>query len=346
MNIRKNYNDRDERILTAALKAVARTAGLQGKIVQMETDADAAGYRADAIVDLNFEHRKYHYTVEVKTIDRAMRIDLVKNLFREHTGTWLLAAPHITAEMAEYCRAQGVQFIDTTGNAYLKAEGLYIFITGNKRDIAELPVNNDRATTATGMRVVFALLCKPQLLNAPYREIAAAAGVALGTVGWVFYALQNRGQLLIDERKNRQFTDIRRVIEEWTQNYPVRLKPRLAPRRFRAPAANWWENFQPAKYEAFFGGEVAGYLLTKYRNPGETIIYANGDPAPIIIENRLKADPAGDVEIVEKFWDFDLETNEPGLVPPLLAYADLMAARDPRDRDVARIIYERFMTNA
>jgi len=252
----------------------------------------------------------------------------------------------VTAEIAEHCRTLGIQFIDTAGNAYLKAEGLYVFVTGQKRKLTDMPAAKNRATTATGMRVVFALLCKPELLNAPYRDIAAAAGVALGTVGWVFYALQNRGHLLIDKRKGRQFVDVRRVIEEWVMNYPVRLKPRLAARRFHAPAADWWKKARFEKGAALFGGEAAGDILTKYREPGEVLIYAEGDPARIILDNRLKAAPDGEVEILEKFWNFDLEIKEGKVVPPLLVYADLMATQDTRNHEVAKLVYERYITNA
>ncbi len=338
------YNNLGERVLDAALKAVAKTAGLEGKIEGIYTIAH--DYGTDAIVAFVFEHRAYRYAVEIKAVDRIDRLDLVRFKYKSGLEGKLLATPYITAELAEHCRARGIQFIDTAGNAYLKAEGMHIYITGHKRNLNKMPAAKDRATTATGMRVVFALLCKPELLNAPYRDIAAAAGVALGTVGWVFFALQNRGHLLIDKRKKRQFVDIRRVIEEWAQNYPVRLKPKLAAQRFHAPAPDWWKNAQLEKHAALFGGEVAGDILTKHRAPGEVLIYTDGDPARIIIDNHLKAAPDGEVEILEKFWRFEPGTKENRIVPPLLVYADLMATQDTRNHEVAKLIYERYLTNA
>lgn len=332
-------------MLDAAMEALARTAGLRGK----KNRAHVAGERNrvwDAVVIFTHEQKDHRYAVEIKTIDRIAGLGLVKAQMEKCALPWLLAAPYITAEMAEQCRVMGIQFIDTAGNAYLKTKGLYIFITGQRRALKDVPAAKDRATTATGMRVVFALLCKPELLNAPYRDIAAAAGVALGTVGWVFFALQNRGHLLVDKRKKRQFTDIRRVIEEWALNYPVRLKPKLAAQRFHAPRADWWKNARLEKHAALFGGEVAGDILTNYRAPGEVLIYAAGDPARLIIDNQLKADPDGDVEILEKFWHFDPETKGPRVVPPLLVYADLMATQDTRNHEVAKHVYERYIANA
>ncbi|MCX5791884.1 MAG: type IV toxin-antitoxin system AbiEi family antitoxin [Elusimicrobia bacterium] len=323
---------------------MALTAGVEGKITQ--TEPAAPDHCTGAIVNFTFEHKAHRYAAEVQAIDRVARLDLVKTKFNDLPGSKLLVAPYITAEMAEHCRALGLQFIDTAGNAYLKAGGMYIYITGHKRNLADMPAANDRATTATGMRVVFSLICRPELLNAPYREIAAAAGVALGTVGWVFIALQKRGHLLTDKRKRRQFVDIQRVIEEWALNYPVRLRPKLTAQRFHAPAADWWKNVRLEKYAARFGGEVAGDILTKYRNPGEVLIYLPGDPGRLIIDNRLKADPDGEVEIVEQFWHLDLKTKENRTVPPLLVYADLLATPDARNHEVAKLVYERYIKNA
>lgn len=345
MNTNGTNNTPEDRILAAAVIALARTTGLRGEKEQAYF-AGERNRRYDAVVVFAHEQKKYRYAVEIKTIDRVNGLGLVKAQMEQCTLPWLLAAPHITAEMAEQCRGMGIQFIDTAGNAYLKAEGLYVFVTGQKRALKDVPAAKYRATTATGMRVVFALLCKPDLLNAPYRTIAAEAGVALGTVGWVLFALQNRGHLLVDKRKGRQFVDVRRVIEEWVINYPAKLKPRLGARRFHAPTADWWKNIQLEKYEARFGGEVAGDILTKYRNPGEVLIYLPGDPDRLILDNHLTADPKGEVEILEQFWHFNPGNNENRTVPPLLVYADLMATQDTRNHEVAKLVYERYITNA
>ncbi len=338
------HNDPGTRLLEAALKAVARTTGLEGKLEGLYTIAH--DYGIDAIVKFTFEGKIHRYAVEIRAVDRVDRLALVPVKYKNGLEGKLLAAPYITQELAERCRAMGTQFIDTAGNAYLKAEGMHIYITGQKRPLTAMPAAKDRATTATGMRVVFALLCRPDLLNAPYRDIAAAAGVALGTVGWVFFAMQNRGHLLIDKRKKRQFIDVRLLIEEWARNYPVRLKPKLAAQRFHAPAVDWWKTAGIEKRAALFGGEVAGDILTKYRAPGEVLIYAEGDPARIIIDNHLKADPKGEVEILEKFWRFETPNKEPRVVPPLLVYADLMATQDTRNHEVAKLVYERYLVNA
>ncbi len=84
----------------------------------------------------------------------------------------------------ESCRAIGLQSIDTAGNAYLDAPGLYILVKGQKRSTAQVASARARmGGSASALRMVFALLVHPELMRASYREIATTAGIALGTVG-------------------------------------------------------------------------------------------------------------------------------------------------------------------
>ena len=64
----------------------------------------------------------------------------------------------------------------------------------------------------------------------------------------------------------------------------------------------------------------------------------------MIVEYKLKADPLGDIEIIDAFWDFkNHQLTE--TVPPILVYADLLATLDPRNFETAKIIHEKYITN-
>lgn len=337
----------ETRILAAALKAVERTTGLTGNTGAHEPYQGKGLYRPAAFVTFNHERKEYRYMVEIKTVDRVVALGLLRARLKGCKPPVLLAAPYITATLAEHCRRLDIQFIDTAGNAYLKAAGLQIYVTGQKRHPENTPHGVDRAMAVTGLRVMFAFLCNPALLNDPYRDIAKAAGVALGTVGRVFYALQKRGLLLGEGKKTtRRFVDRKRLIEEWVLNYPARLRPKLWAQRFRAPQADWWKNINLDKYGGLWGGEIAGDMLTNYRNPGEAVIYLPGDPNRLIIDAHLRDDPKGDVEILEKFWGFEIHAAGKQTVPPLLVYADLLATQDPRNHELAKLVYERHIANA
>jgi hypothetical protein len=60
----------------------------------------------------------------------------------------------------------------------------------------------------------------------------------------------------------------------------------------------------------------------------------------LVVDHKLRADPKGEIEVLETFWDFPPTDNRPDVVPPLLVYADLLATMDPRNHETARIIHE------
>ena len=343
---------RERGLLEEALKALNRTTGLEAKIVALEPHTGRGkNMRPDATIDIRGAGKYHRYLVETKRVDRTVTLATVKHQLEHYGKPGVLIAPYLTPELANHCRDKlDLQFLDTAGNAYLRAPGLYVFIKGEKpQGIAANGIGTGGGGTGTALRVVFALLCKPELLNAPYREIVDAAGVALGAVGWVFFDLQARGLTGGGQRKrNRRFLEPKRLLDEWVTNYAIKLRPKLNPRRFRAPDANWWRKVQLAEGRAWWGGEVAADYLTHYLKPGACTIYL--DPGrqretlgTLVAKNKLQADPEGEVEFLERFWNFEIPGKRPDLVPPVLVYADLLATLEPRNLEVAKLIRERYL---
>jgi hypothetical protein len=122
--------------------------------------------------------------------------------------------------LAEHCRALHLPFVDTAGNAYLEAPGLMVYVTGEPRPADVQNETRYRAFTAAGMKILFVVLCRPQLAEGTYRDIARAAGVALGAVGPVVRDLETRGFLV--QRENRTLTNTRKLAEEWVTRFPRR----------------------------------------------------------------------------------------------------------------------------
>lgn len=343
---------REQRLLDDALGALARTTGLRATILERHPQLPN-GVPLDARIEIRADGKPVSLLAEVKTaVDRVVGLATVKNQFGTHAKRGVLITSHLTAELADHCRKTlDLQFIDTVGNAYLRAPGLYVFVRG------ERPRENDKAVgarsggTATALRVVFALLCKPELLNAPYRDIVKAAGVALGAVGWVFFDLHQRGHIAGGlRRRNRQLLEPGRLLDEWATNFPIKLRPKLHARRFQAPDPRWWENARLG-HGAYWGGEVAAAKLTGDLNPAAYTIYLRPDTDHAIVptlvkEHRLRADPKGNVEFLDAFWNFPETAEEVDVVPPVLVYADLMATLDARNLSVAKDIRDEHIKRA
>ena len=325
----------ERRLLHAAGQALKRTTGIDAEIHPAPTGRNRG---ADAIVDLLVERRKHRFHAEVKTVDRFATPALLQAQGKKWPEPPLLVAPFITREVAERCRQLHLPFIDTAGNAYLEAPGLFIYAVGQPRPAGRRG-GTFRSLNPAGLQIAFALACRPELLQTTYREIAARAGVALGTVGPVLRDLEARGYVRFRKGLDRKLLDPQRLIEEWVTHYPVALRPKLNPRRFEADLERLHQT-DLVQQNAYWGGEPAAEKLTRYLKPAQFTIYAREPIARLVAAARMRADVTGNVEVLDAFWYFEGGQDFPDVVPPLLAYADLLATHDGRNAEAARMIYE------
>jgi hypothetical protein len=325
---------RTDQLLEDAALAFQRTTGLTAH----------AGFRkfandryAEPLLQIEAAKTKYRFHAEIKAVDRFLTPALVKTQRGRNRHPAILVAPYITRETAEHCRKLKLPFIDTAGNAYIEAERLLIYVVGQPRP-SDLVRNKFRALTPAGLQLTFALLCRPDLLQKNYREIAKAGKVALGTVGPIIKDLKDRGLLRIAPDGNLH--DKQRLVAEWVMHYPVTLRPKLEARRFEADP-RILTNANLKGQHAYWGGEPAADRLTHVLRPKAFTIYTAGDWRPLAAAYRMRAHPRGNVEVVKAFWNFTLDGLDPEIAPPLLVYADLMATDDGRNVEVADLIYER-----
>ncbi|EKS9796430.1 MULTISPECIES: type IV toxin-antitoxin system AbiEi family antitoxin [Burkholderia] len=258
----------------------------------------------------------------------------------------MLVAPYLSAELAAGLTDQGIPFLDTAGNACLTEPEATVMIAGRPKPARTPRRQASRATTPKGLAVMFALATQPGLVAQPYRAIAAASDVALGTVNLAMDDLIARG--LVGQRRNgeRLMPDWPRFVQEWVALYPSRLRAKLPSRRFASLAPDWWRGFDFAAFDARLGGEPAADLLTRDLKPAAITVYTHGTASNrLLLQGRLRPDERGDVEIVEAFWPRSAELawreQEVPVVPPLLIYADLVASGDSRNLSIADRIHDR-----
>lgn len=289
--------------------------------------------------------RQWVFDVEYKNrVDRLALLHGALVQTRGFTNEGMLIVPYLAPELARHCRDMGLPFLDAAGNAFLRAKGLYVLVAGQKPDKALLRIEKPRrAFDRTGLRVVFTLLAAPELMQAPYRDLAKAAGVALGTVGRILTDLREHG-FMAEIEGLRRWIDRNRVVQAWTTNYPLRLRERLRVRRFTAKEDTWWETAKPEAIGGYWGGEVAAAKLLGNLIPKIITVYLPEDRKDFLAKHRLRADPHGPIEVLDVFWDFPLAPEAPkGIAPPLLVQADLLAIGDPRTLEEALRIHDRYL---
>lgn len=329
-------NATEKTIAIRALEAFRNATGLDARY---QPDAIVGQRQADGIVRIENGDQNLELATEIKRGVNRATVGLVRRQMHE-VGRILLLTDYVNPELADTLKDHGIGFIDTVGNAFINEPPLYVYIKGNK---PKNDLKKDRVARLFkpgGLRVLFALLNQPGAEDKPYRDIAADAGVALGTVNWVVYDLKDAGFLVTLGRKGRRLINRADLLRRWVEAYPEQLRPKLVQARFRTEEPNWWKDVKPAEYGALWGGEIAAAEMTGHLKPERFVIYTDQPPGELVFRYRLKKDVRGNVEILKPFWKFDWQTAERGLVPTLLVYADLMATADPRNVEAAEMIYD------
>jgi hypothetical protein len=325
-------------ILAAVLEAAEARFGLRGRV--LARGKGAAKGKTDARVRLVLGKKAVDFDTETKAGLRPPALGPIVQRLKRARNPTLLIADYVTPPMAETLRNEGVQFLDAAGNAYLNHPPWYIWVKGERptqRFAAHVP--RGRAFAPTGLMVMLAVLCKPELVARPYRALAAAAGVAHGTVGWVMPEMAHLG-FVADVGGKRRLVNPAELLRQWTEGYLRTLRPRLLLGRFRTDTLDEWPRFKARAYGFAMGGETAAARLTKLLKPETVTMYGKTADPKFILDQRLRTDPRGNVEVLRRFWAFDPDAE---MAPLPVIYADLLQTGDARCFEAAQMIHEKFL---
>lgn len=280
------------------------------------------------------------FDFETKGVLNSSHISMIIQNKGTQPKDFLLFSQYINKNLAQNLKKNGIQFMDTVGNVFINSYPLYVDVGGNKPKNTFTSGKVKRAFQPSGLKLLFALLSNPQLINKPYREMAQTTNIALGTVGLVFRDLEDLGFLLNTGKKGRKLTNTKLLYERWCVNYNETLKPKQFIVQCSGPN-KWWEDYRIGDSNGQWGGEVAASKLTHYLKPENILLYIDEEKySDIMITNKLRKDNTGNVKIYKRFWNESDDT----VVHPLLVYADLLENNDPRNIETAKIVYEKYIT--
>lgn len=328
-----------ERQLLDAVLAKAPQLGITAAIERH--DVPIRDRLADAYVRIGHGRNHRTYAAEVKKGLRPATLGAVLHQIERNEKPPLLITDYVTPPLAETLRARNIAFLDAAGNAYLNQPPLYVWVKGERP--AEMPRTSKvkgRAFQASGLKVLFALLCNPDWIAQPYRELAQLAGVAHGTVGWVMADLPALGCVAEIEGERRLLKpDL--LLKHWAEAYARTLRAKLVIGQFRADQPQWWKTAQPQKYGLVFGGEVAAERRTRILQPETVTLYGELADPRLLTDHKLRKDPEGPIEILRRFWNFPTDNAE--LTPDPLIYADLLNIGDARCLEAADLVYAKIV---
>ncbi len=295
----------------------------------------------DLIIELSDEKNKNKKVMMVECKNEVRRNDLAKFLEqkRKYINLFIIAQ-YISKPDREFLREQGINYLESSGNCFIKDTNTYIFIDHLKTQ--HLRVKNTAGIfTNNTMRLAYTLLLEPNLLNEPFRSISKKAEISLGSVGNALETLVEAGLLKV-KNNEKTISDPIQLFETWANNYANTMRPHLFKQRLSFTDKTMlkdWKNILTKN--DFWGGEPAANILDLYLSPEIFTIYSTRTLSEIMKAYKLMPDIKGNV--LYMFPPFK-ERSSPGkMADPFLIYAELILSKDSRCLEAAKRIRDKYI---
>jgi hypothetical protein len=326
----------EERTIIEAIEQLKTTTGIKAHWRK------TAPKELDGTMVFEFNGNQYVVYIEAKTGFRNYQLPMLMELKKKYQPLMIIAE-HIFPKIKEELRTLGIGYLETNGNIFFKYENIFLWNDGQKR-IEKHNTKLGRAFTKTGLKLLFHFLLNEDLVNKTYREIAIETGVGFGNINFIITDLKQQDYLIPLDKDNYKLINKKELLNKWMDGYEVKLKPDLLIGTFRflkdQDFLNW-KMLPIQKKKTWWGGEPAGDLLTKYLRPAELTLYTIEKRNELIKHYKLIPDEKGNVKVYQKFWQHD--DGDKNVVPPLLAYADLMNTGDRRCIETAQKVYDGYL---
>lgn len=294
-------------------------------------------------------------SVYIKLAGTRYRVATVSHLSHANLGILMLGmssadedpiviTKYVFPRIADRLKAANINYFDTVGNMNLKTQALFVHVKGNKL-IEKSPLQREgRAFLPSGMRIIYALLIMPGLVNKTYRVIATRTGISMGTINWVLGDLKQQGFIHKGGRNGRRLIRKEELFKKWVSIYPDKLrKKQLIGKYVTSHSIESFMDNNNMKDGILWGGEIAGEILTGQLKPECFTIYSNTPHKDFIVKNKLREDDLGNIELLSPFWEGPKIYDNMSIVHPLLVYADLVGTGEERNLVIARNIFDEFL---
>ncbi|MBI4594200.1 MAG: hypothetical protein HY728_08285 [Candidatus Rokubacteria bacterium] len=263
----------------------------------------------------------------------------------------ILFADYVSPGNAQRLTEAEVDYVDAAGNLLIHRPGkLHLLKSGARpRTLAES--RPARLFMPSGLQVLFVLLVEPAAAEMPYRELAVHSGVALGSIAVIMNELKGKGYLT-RHRDEARLVRRRELLERWVSGYSEQLRPKLLVGVFVAPekdaGANWQhlrEVLRQRQIDSAVTGGLAADELTHHYRGEDLTAFVSVWPKGVLQQLRWLPSPTGPITLLRQFcpavrWSMG---GEQPVAHPLLVYAELLHSGRERERETARMIYERYL---
>jgi len=261
---------------------------------------------------------------------------------------FIVISRYIPMPVKNMLQKEKINYLETSGNCYINRKNFFLHINDQKVS-KERENEKSKIWNAAGLKFVVAILHNPDLLNQPYRTIAEEASIGLGTVGKLLDDLKKERFLKEGKIKDKAVLFLERrneLINKWVTLYNTVLRPKQIAGTFRITGNATLKDIKLPR-GILWGGEMAGAKLTKFLKPENFELYTVLPKNEVMKLLKIVPDINGNIELLHIFWNENITSgdniNEMQVVPPLIAYADLLASHDSRNYETAERIKEKYL---
>lgn len=235
-------------------------------------------------------------------------------------------ADWISPQAQERLRAEGIGYVDLTGNAWLSVENPTVFIStqGATRNPSPAPPGKVRIQGPKAGRLIRWLID----VSPPYgvREFAGAANLSQSYVSRVFEALDEEALVERNKRGGIESVDVRKLLHRWTDNYSV-LKANGATTFIdRKGPSSFLERLDAAGAPMAVTGSFAAVRRSPVAAPALLMLYTDQPQRVARSLDLLPADQGANVVLLQPYDPVVWKRNE--VVDGVTFVADSQAAAD------------------
>lgn len=213
----------------------------------------------------------------------------------------LAVAGWISPRAQERLRAEGIGYIDLTGNAWLTLENPTVFISaqGSSRNPRPVQPGKVRIQGPKAGRIIRWLVDAPP----PYgvREFATAADLSQSYVSRVFEALDEEALVERDKRGAVESVDIAGLLRRWTATYSVLKANRASTFIDRLGPASVLERLGASQVAAVVTGSFAAVRRSPVAAPSLLMLYTDQPQRLATTLELLPADRGANVVLLEPY---------------------------------------------
>jgi len=286
------------------------------------------------------------YMVEVQPKLTESALPGVTHRFRRQPAERrLLVTSYVPPALAEQLQERRIEFLDAAGNAYLDRP-IYLFVFGKKPKHKSFRPH--RALRPSGLRLLYILLKKPGFLEKTQRELATAAGIALGSVPIILQDLRERGYLRRMGAGRQALANPRELLFRWEHGYGELLRPKLYRQTCRLAGSSAAFDDLLHRLRQFpsilLGGELGAAALTKHLRPETATLHIAEDEKAVMSSLRLLPDSHGNITLLRTFGTQNASDDGPKefhLADPLLIYAELVQMTGDRIQEIGNMLLDK-----